>query len=58
MVNTDAERIQIVQSLLYRAARSLQIILFTCQDTLFDKLGADFHHALQPRRRAGPMAAR
>ena len=31
MVNTDSDRIQIVQSLLYRAARNLQIILFTCR---------------------------
>jgi hypothetical protein len=58
MVNTDAERIQIVQSLLYRAARNLQIILFTCQSTLFDKLGADFHYALGPQRRARAMLDR
>lgn len=58
MVNTDAERIQIVQSLLYRAARNLQIILFTCQGTLFDKLGADFQQALQPRRRVRSTATR
>lgn len=57
MVNSDSERIQIVQRLLYHAARNLQIILFTCQDTLFDRLGADFHHALAPRRRTRSMAA-
>jgi DNA repair exonuclease SbcCD ATPase subunit len=58
MVNTDAERIQIVQALLYRAARNLQIILFTCQSTLFDRLGADFHYGLQPQRRARTMSER
>jgi uncharacterized protein YhaN len=58
MVNTDAERIQIVLSLLFRAARNLQIILFTCQGTLFDKLGADYHYTLQPQRRAWTMTVR
>ena len=58
MVNTDSDRIQIVQSLLYRAARNLQIILFTCQGTQFDKLGADYHHALEPQRRGRATGSR
>lgn len=52
LVNTDAERIQVVQQLLYRAARNLQIIVFTCQGPLFDRLGADYTYNLPPRLRA------
>jgi energy-coupling factor transporter ATP-binding protein EcfA2 len=41
LVNTDAERIRRVQRLLFRAARKLQILLFTCHGPLFDMLGPD-----------------
>jgi uncharacterized protein YhaN len=51
MVNTDGDRIQVVQSLLYRAARNLQVIIFTCQGPLFDKLGADYTYNLPARVR-------
>jgi|GEM_PF-2022836 len=51
MVNSDSQRIQQMQTLLYRAARKLQIIVFSCHDTLLDKLGADYHQELPPRLR-------
>lgn len=41
LVNTDAERIRLVQRLLYQASRRMQILLFTCHGPLFDGLGAD-----------------
>ncbi|MGQ0593460.1 MAG: AAA family ATPase, partial [Gammaproteobacteria bacterium] len=51
MVNSDSQRIQQLQTLLYRAARKLQIIVFSCHHTLLDKLGADYHQELPPRLR-------
>lgn len=51
MVNSDSQRIQQLQTLLYRTARKLQIIVFSCHDTLLDKLGADYHQELPPRLR-------
>jgi DNA repair exonuclease SbcCD ATPase subunit len=50
LVNTDPERIRRIQRLLFRAAGSLQIILFSCHDVLFDGLGAEFVRQLERRR--------
>ena len=50
LVNTDPERIRRIQRLLFRAADSLQIILFSCHDVLFDGLGAEFVRQLGRRR--------
>lgn len=50
LINTDPERIQRIQRLLFRAADSLQIILFSCHDVLFDGLGAEFVRQLGRRR--------
>ncbi len=50
LVNTDAERIQRVQRVLFQAARKMQILLFTCHGPLFDGLGADMRIELPPAR--------
>ena len=50
LVNTDPERIRRIQRLLFRAADSLQIILFSCHDVLFDGWGAEFVQQLGRRR--------
>lgn len=40
LVNTDPERIQRVQRLLFKASRRMQILLFTCHGRLYDTAGA------------------
>jgi uncharacterized protein YhaN len=50
LINTDPERIRLIQRLLFRAADNLQIILFSCHDVLFDGLGAEFVRQLGRRR--------
>jgi len=50
LINTDPERIRLIQRLLSRAADNLQIILFSCHDVLFDGLGAEFVQQLDRRR--------
>lgn len=52
LVNTDAERIRLVQRLLYQASRHMQILLFTCHGPLFDGLGADARIELPPPRQS------
>ena len=54
LVNTDAERIRLIQRVLYQAARKMQILLFTCHGPLFDMLGPDRKIELntEPRRRS------
>lgn len=41
LVNTDADRIQRLQRLLFQASRKMQILLFTCHGRLYDAVGAD-----------------
>lgn len=41
LVNTDAERIRLVQRMLFQASRHMQVLLFTCHGPMFDALGAD-----------------
>lgn len=53
LVNTDAERIRLVQRLLYQAGRRMQILLFTCHGPLFDGLGADRRIELPAPNRGG-----
>lgn len=50
LVNTDPERIEVMQRVLYRASRQHQILLFTCHGRLFDSLGADQWIDLPARR--------
>jgi hypothetical protein len=50
LINTDPERIRLIQRLLFRAANNLQIILFSCHDVLFDGLDAEFVRQLDRRR--------
>ena len=55
LVNTDAERIRRIQRVLYRAARKMQILLFTCHGPLFDMLGPDRKVELEPNTRRAPL---
>ncbi len=41
LVNTDADRIQQMQRVLYLAGQKMQILLFTCHGPMFDTLGPD-----------------
>ncbi|MCP5150373.1 MAG: AAA family ATPase [Chromatiales bacterium] len=41
LVNTDPERIERLQRLLYQASKKMQILLFTCHGRLYDAVGAD-----------------
>jgi DNA repair exonuclease SbcCD ATPase subunit len=50
LINTDPERIQRIHRLLFRAANSLQVVLLSCHDVLFDSLGAEFVARLERRR--------
>jgi DNA repair exonuclease SbcCD ATPase subunit len=50
LINTDPERIKRIHRVLYRAADTLQILLFSCHDVLFDGLGAEYVVKLEKRR--------
>jgi len=52
LINTDPQRIQRVHRVLFRAANSLQVVLFSCHDVLFDGLGAEVVVKLQKQRQA------
>lgn len=41
LVNTDLDRIQQMQRVLYLAGQKMQILLFTCHGAMFDTLGPD-----------------
>lgn len=51
LVNTDPNRIKLLYRALYRAAKTLQVILFSCHDVLFDGLGAERTITMPPQRR-------
>jgi DNA repair exonuclease SbcCD ATPase subunit len=53
LVNTDADRIERLQRLLFQASRQMQILLFTCHGRLFDAVGADRVVELTPPPRTG-----
>ena len=54
LVNTDPLRIRQIHRVLYRAADTLQVLVFSCHDVLFDGLGADqVFHLSGSRRTAG-----
>jgi chromosome segregation ATPase len=50
LVNTDPERQQDMLRLLYRASKKQQILLFSCHDVAFDRLGATRRYDLPARR--------
>jgi hypothetical protein len=50
LVNTDPERQKDMLRLLYRASKKQQILLFSCHDAAFDRLGATRRYDLPPRR--------
>lgn len=50
LINSDASRIARVHGALDRAAKNLQVILFTCHESFFDQLGAQYSVRLQPTR--------
>ena len=56
LVNTDAERIQRVQRVLFQASRNMQILLFTCHGPMFDGLGADRRIELPQGRPGRPQS--
>ena len=41
LVNTDPERIRQIHRVLFRAADRLQVLLLSCHDVLYDRLGAE-----------------
>jgi hypothetical protein len=51
LVNTDPERHDAMIRVLYRASRKQQIILFSCNQRAFDRLGETRRIELSPRRR-------
>ncbi len=50
LVNTDAERQQDMLRILHRASKKQQILLFSCHDVAFDRLGATRRYDLPARR--------
>mgnify|MGYP006266390069 CR=1 FL=1 len=53
LVNTDPDRIQSMQRLLFRASKQMQLLLFTCHGRHYDALGVDRHVELVRRGRGG-----
>ena len=53
LTNTDPERIKRIHRVLYKAAETLQIVLFSCHDVLFDGLGAEYVVKLGKQRFGG-----
>ena len=51
LVNTDPLRIRQIHRVLFRAADTLQVLVFSCHDVLFDGLGADQVFRLSGSRR-------
>jgi uncharacterized protein YhaN len=51
LVNTDRARLGEMMRILYRASRKHQIIVFSCHDIDFERLGETRRFELQP---AGP----
>jgi uncharacterized protein YhaN len=41
LVNTDPERIRQIHRVIFRAADRLQVLLLSCHDVLYDRLGAE-----------------
>jgi uncharacterized protein YhaN len=50
LINTDPARIRSVHRALFRVADKLQIVVFSCHDVLFDRLGAEFVVKLEKQR--------
>jgi DNA repair exonuclease SbcCD ATPase subunit len=50
LVNTDPERQRDMLRILYRASKKQQILLFSCHDVAFERLGATRRYDLPPRR--------
>jgi energy-coupling factor transporter ATP-binding protein EcfA2 len=50
LVNTDAERQKEMLRILYRASKKQQIVLFSCHDVAFERLGATRRYELPARR--------
>ena len=53
LVNTNRVRQGEMMRILYRASRRQQILLFSCHDKGFDRLGETRRYELAPTRREG-----
>lgn len=51
LVNSDPERLRMIHRALDRAGKTLQIILLSCHEVLYDELGADYQVRLEKVRR-------